>query len=94
METNDVIVPPGLEVTAANSNEDVIRVPVETEHSGAQWLLNVLAHPPVGRESVLKNCFVSHTHFQHHNLIGKSVYCTEARLVIILKQVMAYGIVV
>lgn len=52
METNDVIVPPGLEVTAANTKKDVIRVPVETEYSGTQRLLNVLADPPVCKRGV------------------------------------------
>ena len=54
METNVVIVVPGLEVTATHGNEDVAWVPVETEHSGTQGLLNVLAHPPVcGGEIVI-----------------------------------------
>ena len=37
---------PSLEVTGSNSNEVVVRVPVNTEDSGAYRLLDMLAHPP------------------------------------------------
>ena len=37
---------PGLEVTGTNSNEVVVRMPVNTEDSGAYRLLDMLAHPP------------------------------------------------
>jgi len=42
---------PGLEVAGANCNEVVVGMPVNAEHSGAQWLLDVLTHPP-GRQSM------------------------------------------
>ena len=37
---------PGLEVTGSNSNEVVVRVPVNAKDSGAYRLLDMLAHPP------------------------------------------------
>ena len=37
---------PGLEVTGSNSNEVVVRVPVNAEDCGAYRLLDMLAHPP------------------------------------------------
>lgn len=37
---------PSFEVTATHSNEVVIRMPIHTEDSGTQRLLDVLTHPP------------------------------------------------
>ena len=49
---------PGLEVTGTNSNEVVVRMPVNAEDSGAYRLLDMLAHPPEkgggGREGGIK----------------------------------------
>ena len=38
---------PGLEVSGSGGNEDVVRVPVQAGNCGTDWLLDVLAHPPV-----------------------------------------------
>ena len=50
---------PGHEVTAASCQEVVVGVPVDAEDSRAEWLLDVLAHPPAHTHT--------HTHTHTHN---------------------------
>lgn len=45
--------PPALEVTWACSQQNVVGMPVQAEDRGANWLLNVLAHPPKKREKLV-----------------------------------------
>lgn len=49
---------PGLEVTASHSDEVVIGMPIHTQNSGAKWLLDVLAHPPMYKSVFGAKCIV------------------------------------
>lgn len=40
---------PAFEVTGSSSQQDVVGMPVQTEDGGADRLLDVLTHPPVGK---------------------------------------------
>lgn len=45
---------PALEVTGSSSQQDIVGMPVQAEDGGTDWLLDVLAHPPAGNNTVCK----------------------------------------